>query len=184
MNLDGLVLTLSSASTASLWEGIRPISVENLPFVRRTAMAADDWEVSCPPTPLLPTTDRTEFGTYLCTIYDYPSTGGMLTKQADPLDMLSLSLSSTKILYRSNDTKEEDDFCHLLLRAGATLWPSKESRYATLIGSTTRQKTTMVYGWPSDGKGVWVLEIDRISQIPRDFARVRMAMSMEEKSRL
>ncbi|KAB8276871.1 hypothetical protein BDV30DRAFT_205520, partial [Aspergillus minisclerotigenes] len=79
---------------------------------------------SCPTGPSLSITERTVFGTLGCTVYGYPSTGGILIKEADLLDMLFLSLPRSYISQRSPDTDEEDRFCNLLRRTGATFWPS------------------------------------------------------------
>ncbi|KAJ5860942.1 uncharacterized protein N7529_008252 [Penicillium soppii] len=81
---------------------------------------------SCPRSPLLSTTERTEFGTLGCIVYGYPPTGGVLIKEADLLDMLFLSLSRFHASQRSPSADEEDRFCNLMRRTGATLWPSKE----------------------------------------------------------
>ncbi|KAF2223371.1 hypothetical protein BDZ85DRAFT_261483 [Elsinoe ampelina] len=189
-----LFFAMAHPILASLWEQtfgrIRPIDVDSLPFIRRPSStdpptSTDDRPTfSCPQKPPLPTTDRTAFGTGGCTIYGYPSTGGVLIKPADPLDMLFLSLPRTKVSYRSNNTDEEDEFCRLLRRTGATLWASKESHFrgrGQIYGIAEVGIKVMVYGWPSDGVGVWVLRFANEREVPRDFGRVRMAMDMEEK---
>ncbi|KAG8627733.1 hypothetical protein KVT40_003606 [Elsinoe batatas] len=163
---------------------IRPIDVDSLPFVRQRPAVNDRRTVSCHRDRPDSVTDRTEFGHTECLIYGYPSTGGVLIKEADVLDMSCLSLPRNTISYCSNDTNEEDQLCRLLLRTGATLWSSKRSRFETDIGARYRakeEKKVMVYGCPPDGTGVWVLRYESERQMPRDFGRVRMAMDMEEK---
>ncbi|KAF2226797.1 hypothetical protein BDZ85DRAFT_272022 [Elsinoe ampelina] len=179
---------MASTALASLWEQtigrIRPIDVDSLPFVRQRPAVSKGRTISCPRDPPDSVTDRTEFGQTGCLIYGYPSSGGVLNKEADVLDMIFLSLPRSTISYRSNDTNEEDQFCRLLLRTGATLWPSKQARFEADIGARYRakeEKKIMVYAWPPDGKGVWVLRYESERQMPRDFGRARMAMDMEEK---
>ena len=57
---------------------------------------------SCPTETPLSVTKRTAFG-YLpgCTIYGYPSSGGVLIKEADILDMYYLSFDRLKVSQRS-----------------------------------------------------------------------------------
>lgn len=160
-------------------------------FNRRTAMGdvPDDWVVpdnwvSCSRLPPLSTTDRTEFGVGECIVYGYPSTGGVLIKEADLLDLLFLSLPRSHESQRSPSADEEDRFCNLLRRTGPTWWLSKEDRLEAQSGIrflTEEEEKVLVFGWPTDGVGVWVLRFKSARQRPRDFGRIRFAMNMEEK---
>ncbi|KAH8589905.1 hypothetical protein B0O99DRAFT_318371 [Bisporella sp. PMI_857] len=146
-------------------------------------MGADSLVRSCPQPPPS-TTERTSFGTRGCVVYGYPSTGGVLIKQADLLDMLFLSLPRSHVSQCSRSADEEDRFCHLLRRTGATLWPSKQDWIEVQIGMremTEEEEKVLVFGWPTDGVGVWVLRFASARQMPRDFGRVGFAMDMEEK---
>lgn len=139
---------------------------------------------SCPIIPPLPITDRTEFGIGGCTIYGYPSTGGVLIKEADLLDMVFLSLPRSQVSHRASSPDEEDTFCNLMRRTGATLWPSKEDWVDVQLGmrdATEEEKQVVVFGWPMDGVGVWVLRFTSASQLPRDFGGITFVMNMEEK---
>ncbi|KAF8846867.1 hypothetical protein BDZ45DRAFT_682256 [Acephala macrosclerotiorum] len=143
-------------------------------------------DVSCPPNPLLSTTERTVFGTQGCIVYGYPSTGGILIKDsASLLDMLFLSLPRTQVSHRAPSTDDEDHFCYLLRRTGATWWPSKQDWIDTQMGlreMTEDEKKVLVLGWPTDGTvGVWVLRFGSARQVPRDFGRLSLAVDMEEK---
>lgn len=144
-----------------------------------------DRDISCRPTgPLLSTTERTAFGTLGCTVYGYPSTGGVLIKEADLLDMLFLSLSRSHVSQRSPSADEEDKFCNLMRRTGATFWPSKRDWFDVQVGLreiTEEEEKVIVYGWPTDGVGVWVLRFQNANQLPDDFGRMSLAMNMEEK---
>ena len=46
---------------------------------------------------------------------------------------------------------------------------------------TLQESRVITYGWPIDGGGVWVLQFESESRIPRDFGRLRLAMNMEER---
>lgn len=139
---------------------------------------------SCPSWPPQSTTERTKFGTQGCIVFGYPPTGGVLVKHADLLDMLFLSLPCTHVSQRSPSADEEDEFCRLVRRTGATLWPDKEVRIEALLGLrelTEEQAKVLVFGWPTDGVGVWKLRFGNEEQLPRDFGRMRFAMNMEER---
>ena len=122
-----------------------------------------------------------------CTIYGYPSTGGILVKDnATILDMDYLSLPRFDAVERSFDSAEEDAFCERLRRVGATWWQYNCEWLDNLMEHsdelvTDEQKRIMVYGWPADGRGVWVLKYQQPGDLPDGFGKVRMAADMEEK---
>ncbi|KAJ5956252.1 hypothetical protein N7501_010531 [Penicillium viridicatum] len=147
-------------------------------------MDDDSQRFSCPTNPPLSTTERTKFGISGCIVYGYPSTGGVLVKKADLLDMLFLSLPRSYVSQRPPSADEEDRFCNLMRRTGAMLWPSKEDWIEVLVGmreATEEEEKVLVFGWPTDGVGVWVLRFESARQMPRDFGRMSLAMNMEEK---
>jgi hypothetical protein len=161
-----------------------PINID-LFLPRRTIMDDDSQRSFSCPTMDPPTTDRTKFGlNWVCFVYCYPSTGGVLIKEAGLLDMLFLSLPRSHVSQRSPSADEEDKFCNLLRRTGATWWRSKEDRFDVLFGirePTAEEEKVMVFGWPTDGLGVWVLRYESEGEMPRDFGRMSLAMNMEEK---
>lgn len=118
-------------------------------------------------------------------VYGYPSTGGILIKDsASLLDMLFLSLPRAQVSYRSPSPEDEDRFCHLLRRTGATLWPNKQDWVDAQMGMrdmTEDDKKVLVFGWPRDGVGVWVLRFASEREVPRDFGKLSLALDMEEK---
>jgi hypothetical protein len=144
-------------------------------------------QVSCqaPTYPCI--TSRTSFNPNGCTIYGYPSQGGILVKEkANILDMNFLSLPRIHAVERSYDSAEEDAFCKRLRRVGATWWQFNQEWIQNLRKYhdelvTDEQKRIMVYGWPADGRGVWVLKYEQADDLPNDFGKVRMAADMEEK---
>lgn len=168
---------------------IFPININPISnfFHRRTVMgdSRNDW-ASCSMLPPLSTTERTKFGTGPggCVVYGYPSTGGVLVKEADLLDMLFLSLSRSHESQRSPSVDEEDRFCNLMRRTGAKWWSSREDRLEVRLGAremTEEEEKVLVFGWPTDGVGVWVLRYESDRQLPKDFGRMSLAVNMEEK---
>ncbi|GLA77956.1 hypothetical protein AtubIFM55763_010435, partial [Aspergillus tubingensis] len=144
-----------------------------------------DSRIFAPIGPALSTTERTVFGPGGCVVYGYPSTGGVLIKDGpDLLDMLFLSVPRSHASQRSPSADEEDRFCNLMRRTGAKFWPSKEEWIAVKMERrdiTEEEEKVMVYGWPTDGVGVWVLRYRSASQMPRDFGRMSFAMNMDER---
>ncbi|KAK6832522.1 hypothetical protein RU639_003869 [Aspergillus parasiticus] len=142
-----------------------------------------DWDIPYITDPSLSATDRTVFHTLGCTVFGYPSTGGVLIKEADLVDMLFLSLPRSHASQCSPSAEEEDRFCNLMRQTGATLWPNKQNWLQVEAGfrkRTKEQAKVMVYGWPTGG-GVWVLRFESPKELPRDFGRIGFAMNMGEK---
>ncbi|KAL5048330.1 hypothetical protein BDW71DRAFT_213696 [Aspergillus fruticulosus] len=120
--------------------------------------------VSCHTNPPESITDRTRFGVRGCIVYGYPSTGGVLIKgPIDLVDITFLSLPRFHVAQRSPSAEEEDRFCNLLRRLGATWWPSKEEYIMVNMGS--REKT----------------EEEEKVLVPRDIGRMYYAANMEER---
>lgn len=83
-----------------------------------------------------------------------PSTGGVLIKEADLLDMVFLSHPRSHALQHAPSTDEEDRFRNLLRQTGATFWTRKQDWFDVQVGlreSTEEEKKVVVYGWPADG---------------------------------
>ncbi|KAJ6012628.1 hypothetical protein N7522_002983 [Penicillium canescens] len=159
-----------------------PMDISSI-FPQQTVMR--DSRIFAPIGPALSTTERTVFGPLGCVVYGYPSTGGVLIKEAaDLLDMLFLSVPRSHASQRSPSADEEDRFCNLMRRTGAKFWPSKEEWIQVKMEMreiTEEEEKVMVYGWPTDGVGVWVLRYESASQMPRDFGRMSFAMNMDER---
>ncbi|BCS30699.1 uncharacterized protein APUU_81002S [Aspergillus puulaauensis] len=180
-----IMLNLLSSLCEKTVGRVLPINVNRLPIFGGRAVIGDREDVvSCPTNPPPSTTERTVFSTEGCVVYGYPSTGGVLRKDADLVDMLFLSLPRPHVSQRSPSADEEDRFCNLLRRTGAGWWPSREDWVEVQIGmreATEEEEKVVVFGWPADGVGVWVLRFASAEQLPRDFGRMRLAINMEEK---
>ncbi|THV47187.1 hypothetical protein BGAL_0329g00130 [Botrytis galanthina] len=145
-------------------------------------------------------TMRTVFSTIGCTVYGYPSTGGIFIKDnANIVDMNFLSLARLYPTQRSHDPIEEDEFCILMRKVGAIWWSSE--RHHTIKWSSLdddyqeagappsiladAQKRDLIFGWPTDGGGVWVLRYDTHegmkNLLPRDLGRINLAVDMGER---
>ncbi|TGO19924.1 hypothetical protein BTUL_0002g01730 [Botrytis tulipae] len=145
-------------------------------------------------------TMRSIFNTIGCTVYGYPSTGGIFIKDnANTVDMNFLSLTRLYPTQRSHDPIEEDEFCVLMRKVGAIWWSSERHhaiRWTFLdddcqeVGVTSSmlanaQKRNLIFGWPTDGEGVWVLRYDTHegmkNLLPRDLGRINLAVDMDER---
>lgn len=49
---------------------------------------------------------------------------------------------------------------------------------------TDQEKRVVVFGWPAEGEGVWVLRYACWREVPGDFGRVGMARDMQERIRV
>ena len=49
---------------------------------------------------------------------------------------------------------------------------------------TELEKRVLVFGWPSEGLGVWVLRFEDEMEVPRDFGRLSLAVDMDERVRV
>lgn len=91
------------------------------------------------------------------------------------------------VTQRSTNVVEEDVFCERMRRIGATWWASEQEYNDVLLGARERTESesrVLVFGWPEDGKGVWVLRYEREVATPRDFGRLQLAMNMNERCRM
>ncbi|PYH30552.1 uncharacterized protein BO87DRAFT_462102 [Aspergillus neoniger CBS 115656] len=152
---------------------VLPINVDRLPIVDRRLPALDGVEQ-----------DDSACSPGGCLVYGYPSNGGVLIKNADLVDLLFLSLPRFQAVQRASSVDEEDRFCKLLRRTGATWWPSREDELEAALEvreMTEEEKKVLVFGWPADGVGVWVLRFANAEEMPRDFMRISFAMNMEER---
>lgn len=131
------------------------------------------------------TNNRVQFTLQGAIARGWPSTGGMLLKPVDAVELDHLGLSRFKNSPRSSDPAEEDRFCQRLLRLGGAWWAS-ESHYKNMpnvIGNESDEEPQLEMGWPVLG-GVWVLKIVIERNRPSDFGKVHMAFNMEERCRV
>lgn len=129
---------------------------------------------------------RTSFGKYDCTIYSYPSSGGLYVKtNADAVDLDFLNLPrlypfsrQTSDISKSDQDAEEDAFTRRLRMLGAQYFASKYFYLRDL--ESHRQIVMPIYGWPSSG-GLLVLSFEKGEVMPSDVGRLRFARSMDER---
>ncbi|KAK0510493.1 hypothetical protein JMJ35_006925 [Cladonia borealis] len=140
--------------------------------------------ISCPPAFALDIMKRTEFGYTGCTVYGWPSSGGVLIKEpADVVDLNFLGVDRLKASSRSDNIIEEDAFCNRMRQIGAKWWENEKEFIDVSIGmrdATELESRELVFGWPTSG-GVWVLRFDQQKKLPRDFGRIHMASDMDER---
>ncbi|OQO11092.1 hypothetical protein B0A48_05347 [Cryoendolithus antarcticus] len=119
-----------------------------------------------------------------CLVFGYPSSGGILIMYPTLVDLQYLSLSRFEPCHSSPDVKDEDEFCSRMRRIGAGWWSSEKMWAEAEFGlreKTPKEKEKLVFGWPGDGSGVWVLRYLAPDNVPRNFGMLDFAMSMSEK---
>ena len=165
-----------------------PFRVRARPSTADMSDTADICTVSDTPyfeTPLLDTTKRTQFRRSGCTVYGYPSSGGILIKEeVNIVDMQFLQLDRFSAADRSWEIVQEDEFCARMRRIGATWWKKKEEWIEVSIGirkKTALESRQLIFGWPTNGEGVWFLKYGNVREMPEDFRRIDMAMDMDER---
>ena len=86
----------------------------------------------------------------------YPSSNGILVREAGAVELLHLGLDRFKEGKRSSSTAEEDGFCQRLRQIGATWWASRAEWSNTLLGDGVTAKLAKILerGWPSSEQGV------------------------------
>ncbi|KAF2030656.1 hypothetical protein EK21DRAFT_111747 [Setomelanomma holmii] len=70
---------------------------------------------------------RSVFDKSLCTVYSYPSTGGIILKLVAGVELDFLGLSRIDTTLCDNDHTIEDAFAFRMLKIGARWWPSLAS---------------------------------------------------------
>lgn len=159
-----------------------------------------------PDFPSQPKTTRNFFSDKGCHIHGHPSTGGILIKHsADLVDLQYLSLPRLTSTLRSTDPKDEDTFCELLRRVGASWWIDEASFLRAFHGqdrydegqyhpheapapmeneamNEKRARRSLTFGWPADGVGVWVTKATTYFVWPQGHSRkLDFALDMEER---
>lgn len=136
------------------------------------------------------TTKRTTFTEFGCTVYGWPSTGGVIIRpNADLVEMKQLCFDPLQPpKKRFEDEEQEDAFCKELMKIGGKWWASEKRFLSIWFGDwdesqPTEEELKIVWlGWPEEG-GLLVLEFENM-ETPDDIGRLRMAVSMEERCRI
>jgi hypothetical protein len=149
------------------------------------AISTNDGEISCPPQ----TYDYTE--RYVprsgSMVYGYPSFGGVLVRAASAVELLHLRLDRFKEAKRSLNTAKEDEFCKRLSQIGAT-WRSSKAEWSDALigeGDTAKMAKIVEVGWPSSGRGVWVLEyLEDDREMSRGASLLNLCLNMDERCKI
>jgi len=91
-------------------------------FRSSIADMGDNLNGSRPKNPPLDINKRTSFGRLGCTAYGYPSSGGILIKVVDVIDMQFLQLDRFSAAQRSSNLVQEDELCARMRKIGAISW--------------------------------------------------------------
>ncbi len=100
---------------------------------------------------------RTEFGRLGCTAYGYPSSGGVLIKEVNLVDMQFLQLDRFSAAQRSSNMAQEDEFCARMRKIGAIRWANQQAWVDVQLGlreATALESRHLIFGWPTNGEGV------------------------------
>jgi hypothetical protein len=141
--------------------------------------------------PALSYTKRATYGDYGCTVFGWPSSGGvMIRENCDLVELQYLSLDPLDVpTARYDESEKEDEFCVALRKIGGKWWKSQrrwldvQACEWTELTEPSREEEREVYiGWPEEGG---VLVLDNVeSSIPGEVGMLRMVTSMEERCRL
>ena len=145
---------------------------------------ADRPEGSCPQNPLLDMTKRIDFSRMDCTAHGYPSRGGVLIKEVNIVDMQFLQLDRFSAAQRSSNVVQEDEFCARMRKIGAVWWEDKQEWVNVLLRireKSASESRHLIFGWPTNGEGVWFLKHDNLWELPEDFGKISMAIDMDER---
>ena len=134
---------------------------------------------------------RAVFEGNACTVYSWPSFGGVVIKEeisAVELTFLGLDRLNPQT-QRDPDPEAENAFSRELRKIGGKWWSSeKRSRDVFDVSGkggppTAEERNVQVFGWPQNG-GLLVLERESEELMPEDIGRLMMAITMEERCRL
>jgi hypothetical protein len=105
-----------------------------------------------------------------------------------PADMKFIGLNPSELLVqRSASQKEEDAFAQQLRLIGAQEWEDEErceeQYYSEGELVSLRKYYQSIYGWPSNGKGLWVYEYNSLPRLqPRGLLEaLRDVQNMDEQ---
>ena len=152
---------------------------------------------------------RTYFDSVGCHIHGHPNCGGILIKRAAKIvDLQYLSLPHLSSSERFQNATEEDEFCERMRRVGASWWKNEAEFLRAYHGeddyydggihhpnddepdpdietaNEVRARSSVTFGWPMDGTGVWVSRFTssrRLAYMPRGFRKIDFAINMEER---
>jgi hypothetical protein len=140
------------------------------------------------PHPLRSTTKRSKWTGYGCSVYGWPSIGGMIMRHnCDLVELQYLGFDPLNVpTTRFEDQGDEDEFCWRLKKIGGKWWESEQRSQDVILGKwrvgerPNKEEMREVYiGWP-EGGGLLVLEGDE-NEIVVETGMLRMVRGMEER---
>ena len=143
-----------------------------------------DWS-SCPQLSY-DVTKRLRLGAHGATVYGWPSTGGMLLREPNAVELEYLGIDRFHDSERSEDPAEEDVFCTRMGNVGASWWQSEGDWVDAILGEremSEQESIRLEVGWPEAG-GVWILKYSIRNKPPPKIGKVKMALNMEERCQM
>lgn len=119
-----------------------------------------------------------------CIAQGHPSAGGTLLLPIDVVLAQHLDLPRQTQSLRAQQEADEDIFCHRLRLLGAKWWANEDGFLLKSVGldqTTEEDRKGIVVGWPSSGHGVWILRLQNRDARPRDYGKLGMCVSMDER---
>jgi hypothetical protein len=137
---------------------------------------------------------RTEFSNSSCTVFSYPSSGGVVLKMVVGMELDFLGLPRIETVLCHDNSEMEDSFALHMLQIGARWWPSLKfyRRHAfSIYPYGYHYPSDRHVGYPSTG-GILLLELFAESSVswleehdppqkPETWARVLLSSSMDER---
>jgi hypothetical protein len=135
-----------------------------------------------------------EFTQSSCTVFSYPSSGGIILKTVVGVELDCLDIPRTEYVQCHQDTTEEDEFALRLLQLGARWWPSikfyhrhpdapYQYGYHYLPDRHvvyTSSGDVVILGLFADDSTAR-LEVDDAPEKPETWVRVALSASMDER---
>lgn len=122
------------------------------------------------------------------TVCGRPSSGGLLMKQVNLVDLQFLGVSRMEptVMFGEFDQEEEDGWCERLRKLAPKWFRNRREQQENDARDGSRMLTAaeieeVFVAWPSTG-GVWVLKFEDAGQLENGFGVYNMCMNMDERA--